>query len=100
VRAATFGEPAGRIKLAFPRKGLRVEFPRPVEDVLLTINNYASPQLMITAYAGSAVLTQFTVTIENTVKDVAISESGLTALTLTGGDNEAGLVEVCRREVG
>jgi hypothetical protein len=99
VRAATFGEPAGRIKLAFPREGLRVDFSQPVEDVLLTINNYASPQLTITAYAGSAVLTQFPVTIDGTVRDVTISETGITALTITGGDNEAGLVQVCRREV-
>lgn len=99
VRAATFGEPAGRIKLAFPKDGLRVGFPRLVEDVLLTINNYASPDLMITAYAGSAVLTQFSVTIDGRVENVTVNESGITALTITGGDNEAGLVEVCRREV-
>jgi len=99
VRAATFGEPAGRTKLAFPREGLRVEFPRPVEDVLLTINNYASPALTITAYTSSGVLSQFTAVIDGTVKDVTISETGITALTITGGDNEAGLVQVCRREV-
>jgi hypothetical protein len=52
LRAATFGEPAGRTKLAFMSQGLRVDFPHAVEDVLLTLNNYAQPDLTISAYAG------------------------------------------------
>jgi hypothetical protein len=69
-----------------------------VADVLLTINNYASPDLVITAYGDSGVLSQSTVIIDGTVRDVAIGGSGITALAITGGDNEAGLVQVCRRE--
>lgn len=95
LRAATFGEPAGRIKLAFPRDGMRIDFPGAVEDVLLTLNNYASPELEITAFAGTSILTQFKVTISNTVREVPINQAGITAVTITGGDNEAGLVEVC-----
>ena len=95
LRTATFGEPAGRIKLAFPGSGLRVDFPQPVKDLLLTINNYGSPDLMITAFAGSAVLAQFSVTIDGEVKNVAVNETGITALTITGGGDEAGLVEIC-----
>jgi len=97
LRMATFGEPAGRIKLAFMKPGVRVDFPQPVEDVLLTINNYAHPDLTISAYAGPNLLTQFTVSIANTVKEVTLSQTGITALTITGGDNEAALVEVCYR---
>jgi hypothetical protein len=97
LRAATFGEPAGRTKLVFMNAGLRVEFPQPVEDVLLTINNYAHPELTISAYAGTDLLTQFGVSIANTVKEVTLSQTGITALTITGGDNEAGLVEICYR---
>ncbi len=97
LRAATFGEPAGRIKLAFMRAGLRVDFPQPVGDLLLTINNYAQPDLTISAFAGPSLLTQFTVSIDNTVKEVTLSQTGITALTITGGNNEAALAELCFR---
>jgi hypothetical protein len=97
LHAATFGEPAGQVKLAFMPAGLRVDFPKPVEDVLLTINNYGQPDLTISAYAGSNLLTQFTVSINNAVKDVTISQTGITSVTITGGNNEAALVKVCYR---
>ena len=95
LRAATFGEPAGRIKLVFEPAGVRIDLPMPVQDVRLTLNNYAQPELEITAYSGTTVLTQFKVNIENTVREVAISQPGITAITVTGGNYEAGLVEVC-----
>jgi hypothetical protein len=97
LRAVSFGEPAGRIKLGFADAGLRVDFPQPVEDVRLTLNDYAQPELIITAFAGAAVLTTFTVTINNTVREVAVPASGVTAVTVSGGSNEAALVEVCYR---
>jgi hypothetical protein len=95
LRAATFGEPAGRIKLAFEPAGLRIDFPAPVQEARLTLNNYAQPELEITAYSGSNVLTQFNVNIANTVREVLISQPGVTAVVITGGNYEAGLVEVC-----
>lgn len=97
LRAATFGEPAGRTKLAFTKDGVRVDFPQPVEDVLLVLNNYGQPDLTISAFAGANLLTQFAVSISNTMKEVTISQTGITALTVIGGSNEAALVEVCYR---
>jgi hypothetical protein len=97
LRGATFGEPAGQVKLAFMPPGLRVEFPQPVGDVLLTLNNYSTPDLTISAYAGTDQLTQFVVSVSNTVKDVTIPQTGITSVTVTGGNNEASLVEVCYR---
>jgi len=95
LRAATFGEPAGKTKLGFDRQGVRIDFPTIVDDVDLTLNNYASPDLEITAYAGAAVLSQFTVSITNSVGSASIPRSGITAVTVVGGNNEAGIVEVC-----
>lgn len=97
LRAATFGEPAGRIKLAFPDAGVRIDFPTPVEDVVLTLNNYAQPELDVTAFSGANILSEFKVSIGNTVREVPINLAGITAVTVTGGTNEAGLVEVCYR---
>ena len=95
IRAATFGEPAGRVKLVFPREGLRAEFPQLVQDLRLTVNNYASPDLKVTLYGESEVINQVPVTIDNTVRTLTFSETGIKAFTITGGDNEAGLVEIC-----
>ena len=97
LRAASFGEPAGHVKLAFADAGLRVDFPQPVDDVHLTLNDYAQPDLKITAFSGAAILTEFTVSINNTVREVAVPASGVTAVTVSGGSNEAALVEVCYR---
>ena len=36
--------------------GLRIDFPQPVSDVHLTLNDYAQPDLKITAFAGAAIL--------------------------------------------
>lgn len=95
LHAATFGEPAGKTKLVFSRQGVQIDFPTTVEDVDLTLNNYASPDLEITAYAGTTVLSQFTVSISNSVGSASILRSGITAVTVVGGNNEAGIVEVC-----
>ena len=95
LRAVSFGEPAGRIKLGFPRAGVRVDFPQPVENVSLLINNYAAPDLQVTAYSGANIVSQFTVSISNTVRQVPVGANGITGITVVGGDNEAGLVEIC-----
>lgn len=100
LRAVSFGEPAGRVKLAFMDAGLRVDFPQPVEDVRLTLNDYSHPELKITAFGGAAILNEFTVSIANTVREVAVPASGVTAVTVSGGNNEAALVEVCYRVTG
>ncbi len=97
LRAATFGEPAGRTKLAFADPGMRIDFGQPVEDILLTLSNYASPDLKIVAFSGGSLVTEFVVSISNTFKEVTISQSGITSLTVSGGSNEATLVEVCYR---
>jgi hypothetical protein len=71
-----------------------VDFPRPVDDVSPLINNYADPELQITAYDGTNVVSQFNVTISNTLRQVPINQNGITGVTVIGGDNEAALVEV------
>jgi hypothetical protein len=95
LRVVTFGEPAGRIKLGFEPAGIRIDFPAPVQDVRLMLNNYGQPELEVTAYSGTSVLAQFTAHIANTVREVPISQPGITAVTVSGGTREAALVQVC-----
>ena len=99
LRVVTFGEPAGRNKLAFAAAGVRVDFPQPANDLVLTVNNYAQPDLVISAFNGGTLLIQFTVSVENTVKEITFSQEGITAITVSGGGNEAALVELCYRPV-
>lgn len=95
LRAATFGDPAGQVKLAFPRTGLRITFPTLVHDVRITVNNYAGLTLEFAVFSSGTLLTRFSEPISNTVKEVRIAQSGLTDIEITGGDNEASVVEVC-----
>jgi hypothetical protein len=95
LRAATFGDPAGKVKLAFPRSGLRITFPFPASDVRITVNNYAGQTLEFAVYSGTALLTSFSEPVANTVKQVTLPQTGITDVEIKGGDNEAGVVEVC-----
>jgi hypothetical protein len=95
VRTSTIGDPSEQVKLAFPREGVRIEFPGPTDDLRLTVNNYAGPALDFHVYAGGALINQFTETIQNTVKAVNINEDNVTAVEIKGGDNEASIIEVC-----
>jgi hypothetical protein len=95
LRAATFGDPAGRVKLAFPRTGLRITFSTPSHDIRITVNNYAGSTLEFSVFASTTLLTRFSEPVSNTVKEVRIAQSGVTDIEITGGDNEASIVEVC-----
>ncbi|MCU0805239.1 MAG: hypothetical protein MUF79_09150 [Burkholderiales bacterium] len=95
LHAATFGDPAGKVKLRFPRAGLRITFPFPVRDVRITVNNYAGPTIDFAAFAGTTLLASFSEPIANTVKQVTLAQTGITDVEIKGGNNEAGVVEVC-----
>jgi hypothetical protein len=99
IRTATFGEPAGRVKLAFPRQGVRVEFPTAAQDITLTVNNYAGRSLDFFVYNETNLLSQFTELIQNQVKVINIPQTGVTAIEIKGGDNEAAIVEICYTEM-
>lgn len=95
LRTATFGDPAGQPKLGFPRSGVRITFPEPAHDVRITLNNYAGPTIDFAVFAGATLLASFAEPISNSLKQVTLTQSGITAVEISGGDNEAGLVEVC-----
>ncbi len=95
IRGSDIGDPEGQIKLAFPRQGIRVEFPGPVNDIKLTVNNYAGPTLDINAYQNATLVNEFTEDINNTVKNIQIAEDNVTAIEIKGGDNEASIIDIC-----
>jgi hypothetical protein len=95
LRASPIGDPQGATKLAFPPTGLRIEFPGAVENVTLTVNNYAGPSLDFAVFSGGTLLEKFTEPISNEVKTLQLAHSGVTAVEISGGNNESALVQVC-----
>ena len=95
LRTVDFGDPAGRIKLAFSGEGIRIDLPQEAGQVKLTVNNYAGQTLDFFVYTGSTLANQFSQDIVNEVKEIFISRSGVTAIEIKGGNNEAAVVEVC-----
>ena len=92
---STIGQPDDKIKLAFPGEGIRIEFPVPADNVEIMVNNYHGPTLDFYVYTGSTLVSQFSESVENTVKTVSIADSNVTAVEIKGGDNEASVVSVC-----
>lgn len=95
LRAVAIGEPVGQTKLSIPPEGTGIEFPQPVDDVELTVNNYAGRTLRFTVKAEGQPPNEFEEVIENTVKVVKITTPRVQTVTIRGGANEASLVQVC-----
>mgnify|MGYP000899237718 FL=1 len=102
IRYTALGEPPMRIVglggapgLGFPPGGVRVDFPWPVRDVLMTVACYAGRGLSFYAYADGTLLAQQDAEMHNEVKEVLIEGSGITAVQVKGGGNEASIIRMC-----
>lgn len=95
LRVVTWGEPAGEAKLAFPDAGVRMEWSRPVRNVRLTLGAAARPELTLTAHGEEGRIGEYTESIDNQTRTVTVPATGVTALDIRGGENEAFLVDVC-----
>jgi hypothetical protein len=95
LRASAAGDPAGRMKLAFPDQGFRVDFRRRVNDVQLTVNNYGQPEIELTVHSVAAPPVVLTERFHNEARTIDVPTADVTAIELRGGSNEAALVEIC-----
>ena len=102
IRYTALGEPPMRIVgfgdapgLGFPPAGVRVDFPWPVRDVLMTVASYAGRGLSFYAYADGTLLAQQDAEIHNEVKEVLIEGSGITSVQVKGGGNESSIIRMC-----
>lgn len=96
LRAVTWGDPAGATKVTFPTAGVRIDLPEPAAQLRLTVNCYAGMSLDFTLYGGTVVLEQRSEPYSNEVKTLIFNRSGITAVEIKGGMNEAAIVEICR----
>lgn len=90
-----FGEPQGEVKLIFSRKGVRADFPGPVDKVLISVMNYEGRQIRFRVFSGITVVQQFVEIIYNEVRELSIEQSCMTALEVSGGNGKAGIVKLC-----
>ena len=95
VRAQDLGDPAGQLKLVFPREGVRVDFPVPLTELELTVNNYAGRTLRIVIFDDAAIIQDFVAVVFNEVRTLTLSAPQMTAIAVMGGDNEAAIVRLC-----
>ncbi len=95
VRTVTFGEPSGQIKLGFESKGVRMEFPEPVDEVKITVNNYSGRQLYFKIYNEDELIDSFSEIVYNEVREFEIREPEITAISVSGGKNESAIVQIC-----
>ncbi len=95
VHFSEFGEPQGQIKLIFPRKGVRATFPGAVDEVSLAVMNYAGRRLRFRVFSGTTLVQQFEETVYNEMREINIEQAGMTAVEVSGGNNEAGIARIC-----
>lgn len=100
LRTSTIGDPGGQVKLSFPDDGIRIEFPQPIDEASIRLNNYGSPQLKFSVFAGTTIISQFNRDVSNAVAEIAVEEDGVTAIEIRGGSNESAIIEVCYRLPG
>lgn len=89
------GDPEGQIKLRFPPDGIRIEFPAPSSNITVTISNSSSHNFNFSIFSGTERIDQFEEFINNQTKEINIVQSNVTAVEITGGNNEAAIVRVC-----
>lgn len=99
IRTTEIGEPPGKVKLTFPASGIRIELPQPSNDVSITVSNYSNSRLEFRVFAGTTLVNQFVRDVEP-VEVVPLSEVGVTAVELRGGEKEASVIQVCYAPFG
>jgi hypothetical protein len=80
--------------LRFPDHGLTVRFQFPVQEVFARVDLHASKGVKMVAYSGTTVVGT-PATSATSPADLHVAAPSITHVVLTGGSNEAELVEIC-----
>ena len=95
LRVYSSGEPSGMNKLRFPAEGVKIVFPFPVDNAGFTIINHGSPLLKFEVYNSEGLIRTVEDEVHNEPKVITIEEEDFTTVVISGGSNEAALLEVC-----
>ena len=96
LQFTTLGDPPNQIKLGFPRQGAQIDYPHSVNEVSITVNNYAG-RLIVFQILGTnnQVIRTSNEIIYNEVKTFQYTDNNMHGIRVLGGDNEASVVEIC-----
>ena len=95
LRIYASGDPAGTNKLRFPNDGINIGFPFPVERVDFTLVNYGNATLKFEVFNETGLVRTVSEEVDNELKVITIEEEGINRVVISGGSNEAALIELC-----
>jgi len=97
LRIVRWGAPDGQGKLAIPRRGVRVGMPFVADRVVAHVGIYAGKPIDMKAIdaEGGTVGQATTRPEEDETQTLEVKAEGITRLMLSGGGNEALLIDLC-----
>ncbi len=95
LKVISWGDPPGENKIVFQPEGVSVNFPYPVNSVMLNVGNYTATDLYFTVFSNDQVVKEFTKTISNEVMEIVVEHTDITSIVVAGGKEESYIAEVC-----
>jgi hypothetical protein len=95
LRAIRSESPEGVTAVFFPEAGVRVDLPGPCQGVRLGVRNGGSELTVRVLGDGGGRADRTVGATGDAVATIELDEDSVTAVELRGGNNEAGVVEVC-----
>jgi hypothetical protein len=74
---------------------LRLDFDEPVSQLELSVANFGDPIISIEALSGETQLFSDQIAIQNSQQKILVPVDNVKTILLSGGSNEAGLIELC-----
>jgi hypothetical protein len=100
LRVIAWGTPEGRNKLLFTAAGVKITLPTPSNRVAITLVNYFGQSLNLSVLRDGAEIANRAEAVDTVPRRVEIAEAGVTGLVISGGGNEASVVELCWTPAG
>jgi hypothetical protein len=100
LKIVTWGNPVERKKLLFAASGVRINLPAPSSGVSITLVNYFGQSLNLSVLRNGTEIASRVEAVDTVPRRVDIAEAGITGLVVSGGGNEASVVELCWTSAG
>ena len=98
INLTTMGLPSNQLKLSIPDAGMRIDFPKTVRNVSMTVVNFGNPVIEVNSFFNANLIANQSEMIQNNTATFKVNGQPITALEIKGGSNEAAIVEVCFEE--
>lgn len=98
INLTTMGLPNNQLKLSIPDAGMRIDFPKAVRNVSMTVVNFGNPVIEVNSFFNANLIANQSEMIQNTTATFQVNGQPITAIEIKGGSNEAAIAEVCFEE--